>query len=1038
MVALTIGMPTYNDFDGVFFSIQALRMYQDMEDTELLVVDNYGCENTRQLVEDWVHGRYILATDVVGTAAAKNRVLDEASGDAVLCCDSHVLFVPGVISRLKQYYRDHPDSIDLLQGPLVYDDLESFSTHFDGVWSGGMWGTWATDPRGQDSEGEPFEIPMMGMGAFSCRKEAWLGFNPAFRGFGGEEGYIHEKFRQAGAHCLCLPWLRWLHRFERPKGIPYRLTVEDKLRNYVIGFTELGLDLTPALEHFTEMLPEETIADVTEQALQEGISAPPGRFHVKAPTIIPSPPPSSASVTTQTTASTKTVGPDDNAQASSISGPVIGQDDWDAALEELGGTLMQSWLWGELLQQLGYIVERVRVDGPRGIGLAQFVIENEDHGRVAHISRGPIISGEWPPVARQLFDAVDKLAAQHGAVSVLVEPDAPLPPDASFEELGFGLASQPHYSPAGTVRIPLFDDDAILARMHKGTRNKLRRAQRHGVRISKHLSTDNAAMTVFYELLQDTSHRNGFEIAERSYYDNFMSVAGEEAALFLAYVGDIPAAGIIVVRAVQEAVSMFGASSTEHRVQGATAYLEFEAMRWARDRGCTQYDLFGISTENLTSSGKWHSSPGGDGHGFTASKLGFGGEIIRYPSAYQRPVQQIASITEPVHREATSGSLFSVHATSSDRHPPLPSVDEARACLAIPSAPTAAPDDNTYTIDTLTGRSNWNAVLKELGGSMVQSWQWGEMLKRYGYTVERVLVKGAEGAGLAEFTIEDQDHGPTAHIQRGPVIAGEWVPVARQLLNAVDEIAARHGAVSMIVEPDAPLPPDAAYEKLGFMAAPQPYYSLNGTVRVPLLDDSALLNQMRPGTRTKIRRGQKSGIRVIPHPTTDAKAMAIFYELLESTSRRKGFELEERSYYETTLSAFGEDSALLLAYLGDTPVAGVVVFCTLHEAISMFSATSTEHRVRGAADYLRYECMRWARERGCTRYDLFGISIDYLTRSGEGQKSNSGDQHTYTEFKIGFGGEIIKYPPAWQRPVRNTADALPETTDPGIVTATGA
>ena len=42
-IELTIGMATYNDFDGVYFTLQALRLYQDLEQTELLVIDNYGC-----------------------------------------------------------------------------------------------------------------------------------------------------------------------------------------------------------------------------------------------------------------------------------------------------------------------------------------------------------------------------------------------------------------------------------------------------------------------------------------------------------------------------------------------------------------------------------------------------------------------------------------------------------------------------------------------------------------------------------------------------------------------------------------------------------------------------------------------------------------------------------------------------------------------------------------------------------------------------------------------------------------------------------
>ncbi len=85
-----------------------------------------------------------------------------------------------------------------------------------------MWGIWGTDPRGLDPEGEPFEIPMQGMGVFSCRQSAWQGFNPLFRGFGGEEGYIHEKFRQAGGRCLCLPWLRWITGSAGRRASPIR------------------------------------------------------------------------------------------------------------------------------------------------------------------------------------------------------------------------------------------------------------------------------------------------------------------------------------------------------------------------------------------------------------------------------------------------------------------------------------------------------------------------------------------------------------------------------------------------------------------------------------------------------------------------------------------------------------------------------------------------------------------------------------------------------------------------------------------------
>ena len=106
---------------------------------------------------------------------------------------------------------------------------------------------------------------MQGLGLFACRRAAWPGFNPDFRGFGGEEGYIHEKFRRAGGRTLCLPFLRWMHRFTRPLGIPYVNRWEDRLRNYLIGFRELGLDTAPVVEHFKAHLGEAAAAAMLER-----------------------------------------------------------------------------------------------------------------------------------------------------------------------------------------------------------------------------------------------------------------------------------------------------------------------------------------------------------------------------------------------------------------------------------------------------------------------------------------------------------------------------------------------------------------------------------------------------------------------------------------------------------------------------------------------------------------------------------------------------------------------------------------------------
>jgi hypothetical protein len=148
---------------------------------------------------------------------------------------------------------------------MIYDDLSNYSTHFKPVWQGGMYGVWDTNPAAKDPDEPPFEIPMQGLGLFACRREAWPGFNPAFRGFGGEEGYIHEKFRRRGGRVLCLPFLRWMHRFSRPLGTQYANQWEDRVRNYLIGFRELGWDTAPVVDHFKTLLGKEAWDHVADR-----------------------------------------------------------------------------------------------------------------------------------------------------------------------------------------------------------------------------------------------------------------------------------------------------------------------------------------------------------------------------------------------------------------------------------------------------------------------------------------------------------------------------------------------------------------------------------------------------------------------------------------------------------------------------------------------------------------------------------------------------------------------------------------------------
>lgn len=254
---LTIGMAHFEDYSGVFFTIESLLLYHNLEDCEILVVDNSPNSKDGKAVKELCYRlrhknvRYISMFGECGTAQPRERIFKEANGDYVLCIDCHVLIVPGAIDKLISYYKENPDTSNLLTGPLLSDGLSSVSTNYKDEWRLKSWGTWELDVRGKDVDSPSFDIFAHGLGLFSCKKDKWVGFNKYFRGFGGCEVYIHQKFKKRGNNTICLPFLRWVHKFN-VTGVKYRLRMWDTIRNYIIGLKELNISLDRCYKHFIE------------------------------------------------------------------------------------------------------------------------------------------------------------------------------------------------------------------------------------------------------------------------------------------------------------------------------------------------------------------------------------------------------------------------------------------------------------------------------------------------------------------------------------------------------------------------------------------------------------------------------------------------------------------------------------------------------------------------------------------------------------------------------------------------------------------
>lgn len=306
-IIITFGCAIHDNWDEVWFTLQSIALHNDIADRmEILVTDNKPdtrCSRNVQSLLSQMEAKvakvtYVTAGKPEGTSFPRDLIFRMASGKYVVCGDSHILLRANTLDRLVDWYERHPDFNGLVQGPMYMYDQKGIQTVFNDFWRGEMWGTWGNvweyegkrftvldregfcefvtptmNPKvldrrqfpflpeklpthgheqalldmgfkwlGQDDDDE-FDIPGQGLGLFSCRRDSWLGFNKHFRGFGGEEMYIHEKYRKAGRRTICLGFLKWPHKFKDPEDINYPVSVWNKVRNYVLGLQELGIPL---------------------------------------------------------------------------------------------------------------------------------------------------------------------------------------------------------------------------------------------------------------------------------------------------------------------------------------------------------------------------------------------------------------------------------------------------------------------------------------------------------------------------------------------------------------------------------------------------------------------------------------------------------------------------------------------------------------------------------------------------------------------------------------------------------------------------
>lgn len=320
-------------------------------------------------------------------------------------------------------------------------------------------------------------------------------------------------------------------------------------------------------------------------------------------------------------------------------------------------SLLQSWQWGQFQESLGRKIWRLAIE-PSGhqaikstyggsakderlsfLAVALVIKQNLPFGKsYLYCPRGPIArhiikeSCSYRVVLKQLLRRIKEIAKRENAIFLRVDPATNSESEFFTTLLLYNFAAvRKQVQPKDTLVLDITrSENELLSQMHYKTRYNIRLAKRKGVKVSQ--SIDLKDIDIFWDLLSETTKREGFKSHSKQYYQKQLEILGREnlIKLFLAkYKGKVIASNIVSFFG-DTTTYLHGASLYKYRNLMAPYLLQWEAIVEAKKRGCKFYDFWGVAPPE---------KPSHPWIGITRFKKGFGGKEIHYIGAWDKVYQ---------------------------------------------------------------------------------------------------------------------------------------------------------------------------------------------------------------------------------------------------------------------------------------------------------------------------------------------------------------------------------------------------------------
>ena len=300
-------------------------------------------------------------------------------------------------------------------------------------------------------------------------------------------------------------------------------------------------------------------------------------------------------------------------------------------------------------------------------------------------------------------------------------------------------------------------------------------------------------------------------------------------------------------------------------------------------------------------------------------------------------------------------------------------------------------------------QKKWNDLLFRLPRPhLLQSWQWGQAKKGFGWNAHFKQWEAKDGKILAAAQILEREiflpiinkTVKMLYVPKGPIFADWQDKKIRHLVLADLKVFARErNAFFIKIDPDITLGfgiPGTENEQK-FEAADEFVADLKGqswrfskeqvqmrnTMLIDLLkSEDELLSAMKQKTRYNVRLGIKKGVTVRVGSPKDFEDI---YEMYAETSIRDGFVIRNKEYYFKVWQTFFDANMLkpLVAEVEGKPVAGLMLFIFKDQAWYIYGMSRKLHREKMPNYLLQWEAMRHAKKAGCEIYDLWGAPDEF-------------------------------------------------------------